>query len=629
MDRAYHPAWREVIIPFLDDQRKLDQLWCSSKALHQPILAVKHFTSWCRPMNSPIKNRGIYPSYLSRMNNLRSLTVKLEPRLEPTWLGYEPEQCRAFELFSDSIPTTVTTFETRVTIVNWGTLDKQQQRDMLKAWLDRFPDIELGKEMKRYIYRMMVDIFTVGSEDDMGVIADNLDWLRYQYITTINIPNLKKLLPLLEEKHDDELTTLFTTGIVDIRVRNDPRGIGGIGRMDFTEADDPYITFLYHTLPNLRRIFGYVSHLPSGLRTFQVSGLDSLQTQSIPALPDSLDTLVIPWNILDFDRLWLPRNLAEFHITSVWGVMQPSHITIENFTRLIATLPPTLEVLRISDLYPSEVTLDYWPLENIRALPRMLKVLYCSPEKWTVPGEQVANIVRLQALPQHLSELSLPNAYIGINYGLDPVELMQLPPRLKNIVLTIDPEHISTFTPNILHFIQLDTLTLIINLPSDSPFPIINLPANLKNLILYIIKLGSEGLSVPLHLIRWPERMDAIKIDVQSDLQSDAVLEEGEYFTISHWHLPKYLSELNLEGVGVRVLPTSWPEGFNTFTCDITDYLSGISEVWPDIERMAYYLPNSTLCYIAAFDNNREGKTRYIRTNPSTGRPQQYIEDYD
>lgn len=103
-------------------------------------------------MDSVIKNRGIYSSYISEMRALRSLTVKLEPRLVNTWKTFTNYHCRWNELFSPDIPLTLTRFECPISRVDWEGMSPAEQRIVVFSWLDKFPDISIGTMLKKIIF---------------------------------------------------------------------------------------------------------------------------------------------------------------------------------------------------------------------------------------------------------------------------------------------------------------------------------------------------------------------------------------------------------------------------------------------------------------------------------------------
>lgn len=66
-------------------------------------------------MNSVIKSRGIYPTYIGQMNNLQCVLVDIELRLLTTWDTYTKNQYTYDELFSEVLSLSLTRFETSIT----------------------------------------------------------------------------------------------------------------------------------------------------------------------------------------------------------------------------------------------------------------------------------------------------------------------------------------------------------------------------------------------------------------------------------------------------------------------------------------------------------------------------------
>ena len=608
MDRSHHPAWREVIFPYLEDQHELDQLYCSSKLFqHLIVTKVGRMLCWCRPMDSIIKTAGIYPSYIAQMSQLRSLTVRLEPRLEHTWENYSTTEANAGELFSAALPTNLEYFEHDVNNVGWDLASlPDQQRAVVFDWLDKFPNLTLGPLMKHYLS------FTLRAQE-LNVIKFHLDWLRYQYVTALNISFLRTLWSLLVENGDIGLTERFLNGIINLTLYA-PTAETVANTLNVVnvpyDPSDPYQA-LYYRLPHLEAVSGPADSLPDGLVVYS-SIFAAPAEGSIPVLPNSLLRLSVKWPVFNLAQLQFPHSLTTIRIDGV----SASYFPVETFPKLIQALPRGLQSLTMNGTYLASETQNYWSVDNILALPRGLKSCHVIPYIWEDFEEPLVN-ERISALPPRLTSL-----WMRTDGKVDLHRLMLLPRTLTNMTVILNSNAAPTIGQFLDHFSQLKILDLRVNLSTYFTFPELLLPSTLETFIMNVTVLnqdtGNVVWEVPLQKIHWPDSMRLISINALEYLLP--------VISTSQWNLPRRLTELSLDNIKINALPFSWPEGLRSFTCEVKQGYrnQSIARVWPDISRMAYYFPDSSVCYSAIYDDTdlEEHKTIILTRNPITKRPQ-------
>ena len=622
IDHAYHPAWRTVILPYLEDQKLIDQLYCSSKVLQGTILTVtEEMLCWCRPMDSVIKNKGIYPSYISSMSKLRSVKVKLEPRLEHTWKTYVDTQCDVDQLCSNELPVTLEYFENELKVLDWqGLVTPRQRLTKLVNCLDRFPNIAIGVQLKSYMVSQSYIIesnaaATPSTALRPRTIDQHPEWLRYQYITKINLEELRYILAMLIKHGDPKLTANFAAGVNALDLGSTSAITEAVEFTQLAAASDPYVA-LYDLLPNLTEIVGNAAQLPNGLTRFIAHNFYTPDLSVLPPLPSTLTTLSTPSSMINSSVPWiLPSTLTALRIGATSG---SSPLSTTQFTAVIKALPAHLRALTMIDIYsPSEV-LMYWNIENILALPRALEELETIPYLWSVPGDPLAT-QRLDALPPKLT-----NMWITYDNSTDLNELLHLPSTLTYIGVVVSRRTADLVSEIISHFVQLSKLRLLVDLADPFTFPHISLPPTLSEFTMLVTNAMALSWTVPLIELDWPEKMHSINIQV--DIDEEVNVENYPDVNISSWYLPKQLSRLMLEHVTIEVLPNVWPEGLSSFVCstmktnpdgDIVD------KVWPDLSSKIYYFPNSTICYSAVEDTSGADryKTTILKHDKATGRP--------
>lgn len=659
MEDPRFEVWREVLIPFLDDQRSLDQLWCSSKTLQFVILnKLRDITCFCRPMDAVIKKRGIYPSYIGSIRSLHSVVVKLEPRLEETWNTFTSTQCTAAELFSTQIPLTVERFDCHLWHISWTGMDQDanplthaQQRAYVSRWLSRFPNITLSRRPQNYVSNVLYsDINTV-------VEPANLPDLRFQYITHISIVDAATILAHLYWTPDQRLIAGFVEGVIELGNVNSATleqanqligslvgGIPGLSglpttarTLNYDDGSEEEVTVhnlgcgtLRQLFPNLQGMWGNAPCIPNGLRTYNsMGGRSRTPVLEVPALPASLTLLVTTWNLLDPQRLKAPNNLTELYLKRSQQQQVTSPIPVDRFSQLVKVLPATLKIFRVelgldpqAGHHPGQI-LSYWTVENIAALPRALKTLKCVPSEWKVPGDQ-AITERIAALPPALTDLSLP-----LGYMLDPSELVLLPASLSSVIMEVNRQTALLVDQTIKHFRTLQVLDVRVTLNEPFEFPDISLPPTLMTLDINISDPFNKGWTVPLQRIMWPDKMDAISIRVdEGGLRINGLTNAD--VTIEQWSFPRQLTSLTLDDVVITQLPYIWPLGLRNFTCfgqhtqsTVSD--SALSKVWPDFARKVHYMPHSTVCSIGYIEEINEEPveqhTIMIHPHPGNGRP--------
>ena len=197
-------------------------------------------------------------------------------------------------------------------------------------------------------------------------------------------------------------------------------------------------------------------------------------------------------------------------------------------------------------------------------------------------------------------------------------DYVKLPPSLTNMVVAITAGSVDLFNNIIVHFPQLRTLSVSVYLSHPFPFPSITLPDSLTSFELFIEEFAEGTYWVPFSRIQWPAAMNDISVNTDEQLKPDVKL--------SDWNLPRELKELTLSGVTITQLPFVWPKGLSYFLCDISGGQvgqRGMDKVWPDISRMAYYLPDSTICYTGVIDTtiDEEPTTITMLNEDVSGRP--------
>jgi hypothetical protein len=165
-------------------------------------------------------------------------------------------------VFSDKLPKTVQKFDSQLKVIDWSVPGEEHTRVSLTdgecracifRWLSSFPHIDIGAQLKHYIwYNLNTNIEAVFNED-------LVDSLRYQYIELITFIELDDVLICLEANDDVELRDAFLAGITDFQPLDDHSTRYG------AQLKEDELTASYRLLPNLRGISGNVSHIPDGV----------------------------------------------------------------------------------------------------------------------------------------------------------------------------------------------------------------------------------------------------------------------------------------------------------------------------------------------------------------------------
>src|SRR5690606_13263097 len=138
----------------------------------------------------------------------------------------------------------------------------------------------------------------------------------------------------------------------------------------------------------------------------------------------------------------------------------------------------------------------------------------------------------------------------------------------------------------------------------DLIFPHIVLPQTVKAFTMWIDDPSNVGWVIPLDRITWPHSMEEITINGYTSNNTAGNIDIARSSIITQLHLPENLTMLYLEFVIILELPYSWPRGlrdifFTTAETDSSVPDLALAKVWPDISSKVYYMPHSTVCFIA------------------------------
>lgn len=579
-----HPAWREVIIPFLHDQRHLDQLWCSSKSFHQMILQrVPQVTALACPMNTPIRKKSFYPSYIKNMTGLRSLSIIIYPRLRSTWRDYPG--IHESDILSDDIPLEIKHFDCDLSIIS-KYKDRGSEATIknlftirLFKWLDRFSSLILGDTIRSTMTRVTNIL-------DMNYSGELLEAMKYHYIRDINLVLLVVLMNSLSKQNVyiasllEGITSITLTGagkIISPDLIEIPRVKEGGGSVIIN------LSSLWEILPNLKSINGGISSIPSKVNSYRVIGnvadmdlRNSYQLQS----------LTIKWIALESNNLYLPPKLTYLSIDDYWD----HEFTVEGWNKFKTALPAFPSTLINLHIH-SNAEQCYWKAQDIAALPRGLRAFSC--RNFELGSESLSDdIISLSLLPPQLRVFDVPARITRRDH------LLALPTTLEYVLVEVDnPLQWQDVSQIFLHFSQLVSLNLQIKYHQDGGelFPPIVLPQTLRRLDIVVEVI--KTVIIPLCMITWPEAMDHIGItgpETGKDI----------YVHIHQWHLPQRLEILYLNNVQVHSFPSQWPQGLRNYSSNIyyADLLPKDDNLcWPEQElrEKGKYLPDSSLCQIS------------------------------
>lgn len=601
---AYHPAWRDSIIPFLKDQDVLDQLWCCTHIFHHTILTkVMDLICYARPVDLPNKKKGIYPSYISKMTGLRTLYVTRYPRIRIYHYGFCIYHCD--EIFSEKIPPTLIYFDVDSSILKSANLMLFLNAHFIPHagtgaassispfdWLDKFPDITIGDGLK-HTFSKTPKLHPTNIADSIKALSAPFPpwFLKYQFVSSISITDFTKImdaLTLLSSQYDiSSLIERFTTGIKALT----------------NDQEDPtpgvYHT-VYHLLPNLEEITGVVPSFPLQLTRYTVNRSPDIFHKI--SLPHHVKDLTIVWNLVETSDLSMLSNLTRLQLIGGDKVYDSipavgaCHATPEQFKELIFALPQGLTSLSIlnveSKMYRRP---NYWTVDVLQALPRGLLEL-CANH-----GDAFKSKQHYQALPPGLTSINLTSE------AFEPQNGLLLPKGLKTVVLGVEISresvHALELIPILRHFTSIVNLTLKVGSTSLDRTISWVFPSTVENFTIkvctgYWYSSNTEvNLSEFLSMIVWSSAIRSI--EVQNSMPASA----GEVSLANPWNLPSHLEKLSLSNIIIKELPYQWPTGLQKFTTfnsrtKIFDIMEEINKVWPDIHTMKQYMPDPKWCYI-------------------------------
>ena len=627
---APHPAWRTAIIPFLNDQQLVDQLWCSSKQL-QPVIrsSITKLTCWCRPMDTPVKRRGIYPSYISQLTALKTLTVKILPRLNLTWGNKLMYQCMDDELFFPNLPSSVRYFDTDVRTIGLSpkqviTEDQEQEHDSrdgisdgisdeldnilsrMMSWLVRYPNITIGKTFRK----CMVETYQLTEHWTEGKDLVLLMCVCPSHLTNEEAQLIYRALE--DRPYLSQLLQIIVNTVTTITVWNNGDEVWKLPQ-------------LYHNVSDLRQANGKpLRVLPSSLHSYRWTGeREGYKLKYLTAIPDTLTALDLtirdPVDFTHLLKLRLPERLRSLKL--YFHYVYRSHydvdaICMEEFHQLLRSLPATLTHLNLRSNSNTDVinSSDYYPVELVQALPRGLLYFNCDLISYCLYNPMIDQDTAA-ALPPSLTVLNSAHYYSTYLTVLFPRTLRKIRVNVDSLVTLSELGRVVQCFPNLSDLrIQLELEELKV-----SAFPQLVLPKSLKK---FSVQCGEpknvfEGtITLPLEQIVWPDQMNSVNIKAGSWRSS---------VSVTQWSLPRRLASLYMEDVIVGQLPIHWPLGLRRITA--FTHLSSkssrelVSEAWPNIEEMGRYLPDRRMCKILHGVGNGDDNADHHAcvTDPITG----------
>lgn len=616
MGTEIHPAWNEVIIPFLDHQCSVDQLWCASKQLHRSILQrISSLTCYICPTDSPLKKRGIYPSYLAHMTGLRDLKVMIHPRLirihqannvceirsqqrlsqgnnYVPLLRKSSYSCHYTELLCDDLPLSLKRFDLLVGLEDIDFMDIdagmmiEPTHKLIFDWLDRFQEIRIGENLMSSLVHTL-NIIRVHCR------GMNLEAIKHQYITSINVEELCRLLYLLKDNH--KLTDLLLDGITHIALPSSELAmtndnitcIEAILLRRYGEQQDKIFNcykLLYQLLPNLTSILGCTPFLPSGCHTYNYISKSNAMLPTLVSAPlrclraSSLAMFLSP-------NIRFPPTLTSISIYDEGQGLVAFSMSLDDdpLLQLLLSLPKTLLKL---DLWWNGQRKVTWNRERIRALPRSLVEFNCA----NFHSEYI------EELPPGLTYLNSGNFET-----LKISQLLRLPRTFKMVNITVSDIEDIRFPQCISHFTQLTKIVLSMVGWSNRNFPKIVFPESLESAVirwpqpfLYDFDTLEKECAIPLTAITWPSKMKHLNLDAR---RSPVTL------WVDNWNLPQYLEELIISNIFVGSLANSLPRGLNSFQYNIKGYMQSkidklTAEHWPTCTDDLALFPHPSLCIV-------------------------------
>lgn len=585
---AYHPVWREVILPFLNDQRGIDQLWCCTSLFHNHILQrVTDLICYARPTDIPVKKKGIYPSYINQMTGLRNLYVKFYPRIKEMWENKGTREQGPFtfdELYSRSIPLTITRFDSELSIhfklfqypPSLTNLNEFISTTILN-WLARVPNLTLGIHVKAALLTLhnLSPDYIVTKESRAYPPA----YLKYQYISEIHINDLTNLMAVLTSSFPNYdtrgLIARFTEGITNLKTNGADNQL--LMRSWHQDTVEGLYRTIYQLLPNLRvlkEMDPIVPFIPASLKSYSMYTIPADQNYRIPYM-HNVRVLNVPWTTISNHDLSSLTSLTELMLQG-----RQSGITPQVFKDLIAALPKNLTSFGTANMYYYSNAKQYWTPEVIRSLPRGLL-------QWTISGPQELKELHWREVPPQLKEIR--------NYGGGQVLFSAsiaiiLPSSLTVLSLLITEASYNTqmIASLLQHFNVLRSLFINIEINTERDVQWV-LPATLEKFsVITRESRGDLNIGQLFSQITWTPVIRTITV----------IANNKSVNITGDWNLPPRLETLQLVNVDIFNLPHHWPIGLRLFKLHKNSFKiekvggSVTNVIWPDIERMKYYMPD-------------------------------------
>lgn len=520
MEGQDHPAWWTAIIPYIDDRRMLDQLWCASKSFQHHILNVDNVVCTIFPTTTYTSRLGIYPRYMDRMPNLRHITVQFHPGWNYKDHSVYHSDVKYHEVFSDiKLPSQqIIRLDIDRAICNklvWGITVDSFRLNWLHQLIKEHPNIVLGPQLKRYVADMIQDL--------------PIPELKVEHTET-----------LLQGGHIGSLSTTVLSDIIE-RYKGSPDALSDklaliTELVNDVPVDINTISMIYSMLPRLTRVVGDVPFLSEQVQSYVLN-----EPVKMPHLPGTVKELNITYRCPNIPELILPSSLTSIRLKT-YHLSNGIHIiTPQQFSAIISALPSSLITLMLEN--PSDKdwrffskTSLYWPARVVARLPRGLRTLHC--EGLYIIGKDYYNDPSIcELLPPSLTDMSLHRN--GLSLNMDLVTL--LPIHLTSIDIFLSKvKDIGNLSKALDRFDNLRELTLQISIKNirRHKFPQIPLPTSLLRFA--IIVPIDVSWKIPLHAFVWPLQLEELVITTQSSL-----------ICIKRTSIPKTLIPISLTNVKI------------------------------------------------------------------------------